>query len=221
PAGPPLAGVLALPGPRALGMAEGPAALSSPADPQQERRFAAQAVEDLTEALVFPQPVAVREMLARARGLAGDWRSAAELWAGIAVEDKGTTARARQGHALRQLGDPIGAAAAYEQYLGAGEVDDAGEAALALAEIWLEVGEPARAIAPARQALAQARAALDPARAGLAGGLLGQLLVATGAEAEARRVLREALPLLVAEAGDNDAATQRAAALLAGLSGPA
>lgn len=216
-----LAGVLALTGRHALRMAEGLAALSSAADPQQERRFAAQAVEDLTEALVFPQPVAVREMLARARGLAGDWRSAAELWAGIAVEDKGTTARARQGQALRQLGDLRGAAAAYEQYLGAGEVDDAGEAALALAEIWLEVGEPARAIAPARQALAQARAALDPARAGLAGGLLGQLLVATGAEAEARRVLREALPLLVAEAGDNDAATQRAAALLAGLSGPA
>ena len=215
------ADVLVLSGRHSLRMAEGFAAFSSAADPEQERRFAALAVEDLTEALEVPQPVAVREMLARARGLAGDWQGAAELWARIAAEDKGPTARAQQAQALRQLGDLWGAAAAYEQYLGGGMVDDAGDAALALAEIWQDLGEPARALAPARLALAQARAAMDPAQAGLAGGLLGRLLVTTGTEAEARQVLREALPLLAAEWGDSDAATRAAAALLAGLSDPA
>lgn len=215
------AGVLALSGRHALRMAEEFAPFSSAADPEQERRFAVLAVEDLTEALVFPQPVAVREMLARAHGLAGDWRGSARLWAEIAAQDHGHIARAHQGHALRQLGDLAGAAAAYEQYLGAGPWDDAGEAALALAEIWLEAGNPLRALAPARQALTQARVARDHASAGLAGAVLAQLLVALGAEGEARRVLREALPLLAAEWGEADAVTQRAAVLLAGLDGGA
>ncbi|GAB1379480.1 hypothetical protein [Pararhodobacter aggregans] len=87
----------------------------------------------------------------------------------------------------------------------------------ARAEALLDEGRAAEAVAPAGAALKAARDRQDARFAALAGGALGRALAATGQAEEARRVLREAVPLLREEWGEGIAQVEAAEAALSAL----
>ncbi|PTX05193.1 hypothetical protein [Pararhodobacter aggregans] len=214
--GAPLAGVLAVSGQHLLALATTCDHGSTRPDRAREQALAGEAFADLTAALAFPQPEAVHAARAEACARSGAHREAAALWQRVGQEFGLPVAFARQSNALMALEDWVGAARAYAWY-EAGGAEPLWSAGAARAEALLDEGRAAEAIAPARMALKASRDRQDARFAALAGGALGRALAATGQGAAARRVLREALPLLREEWGEGIAQVAAAEAALSAL----
>lgn len=214
--GEPLARVLAVSGQHLLALAMSFDHGSAHPDRAREQALAGEAFADLTAALVVPQPEAVHTARAEACTRSGAHAEAAALWQRVGHEFGVPVAFARQSNALMALEDWVGAARAYAWY-EAGGADPLWSTGAARAEALLDEGRAAEAVAPARAALKAARDRQDARFAALAGGALGRALAATGQAEEARRVLREAVPLLREEWGEGIAQVEAAEAALSAL----